>query len=104
VVLKIANRHEAWLLPLAFPGVIVNLTHGQNGFLAAALPGGARAGLDNRCLAASPISPRILLPLVLVVTARWRALWLPCRNGARPSRTRLRSEQGSSGLFGICCR
>ncbi len=39
----------AWLLPaLAFPAVFVNLGHGQNGFLTAALLGGALAILPKR--------------------------------------------------------
>jgi alpha-1,2-mannosyltransferase len=44
---------SGWLLlALAFPAVLVNLGHGQNGFLTAALLGGALAVLDRRPLVA----------------------------------------------------
>ena len=40
------------LLAVAFPAVLVNLGHGQNGFLSAALLGGALAVLDRRPIVA----------------------------------------------------
>src|SRR4029077_18519158 len=40
------------LLAVAFPAVLVNLGHGQNGFLSAALFGGALAVLDRRPIVA----------------------------------------------------
>ena len=82
VVRRIAGRPEAWLLALAFPGVFVNVTHGHNGFITAALLGGALLVLDRRpllagallgCLAYKP-QFGLLVPLVLAVTGRWRAI------------------------------
>ena len=76
-------RDRMWLLlALAFPAVFVNLTHGQNGFLTAALLTGAIALLDERPIVAGILfgllayKPQfgILIPLVLVVSARWRCL------------------------------
>jgi hypothetical protein len=69
------------LLALAFPAVFVNLTHGQNGFLTAALLTGAIALLDKRPIVAGILlgllayKPQfgILIPLVLVVSARWKS-------------------------------
>ena len=82
VVRAIAGRPEAWLLALAFPAVFVNVTHGHNGFLTAALLGGALLVLDRRpllagvligCLAYKP-QLGLLIPLVLVATGRWRVI------------------------------
>lgn len=68
------------LLALGFPAVFVNLTHGQNGFLTAALFGFALALLDARPVVAGILfgllcyKPQfaLVIPLVLVVTGRWR--------------------------------
>jgi hypothetical protein len=71
-----------WLLAaLAFPAVFVNLGHGHNGFLTAALIGGALVLLDRRPTAAGILfgliayKPQfgLLIPLVLIATGRWRA-------------------------------
>jgi hypothetical protein len=71
-----------WLLPaLAFPAVFVNIGHGHNGFLTAALLGGALAVLDRRPALAGVLfglvayKPQfgVLIPLVLIATGRWRA-------------------------------
>ena len=76
------SRDPFWLLlTLAFPAVFVNLIHGQNGFLTAALFAGALALLDKRPIAAGILfgllayKPQfgILLPPVLAATARWRS-------------------------------
>jgi hypothetical protein len=79
---QIAQGRLWLLLALAFPAVFVNLTHGQNGFLTAALFAGALALLDKRPIVAGILfgliayKPQfgILIPLVLVVSARWRCL------------------------------
>ena len=68
------------LLALAFPSVLINVGHGQNGFLTAALLGGALVVLDRRPLLASILlgllvyKPQygLLLPVVLGVSGRWR--------------------------------
>lgn len=70
------------LLALAYPAVFINLGHGQNGFLTAALFAGALAILDRRPLAAGVLiglmiyKPQfgLMIPLVLAVTGRWRTV------------------------------
>jgi hypothetical protein len=82
VVREIAGRPEAWLLALAFPAVFVNVTHGHNGFITAALLGGMLLLLDHRpllagvlagCLAYKP-QFGVLIPLVFAVSGRWRTI------------------------------
>ena len=74
-------RDRMWLLlALAFPAVFVNLGHGHNGFLTAALLGTALVVLDARPILAGVLfgllsyKPQfgVMIPLVLVATARWR--------------------------------
>jgi hypothetical protein len=68
------------LLSLAFPAVLINIGHGQNGFLTAALMGGALVVLDRRPIAAGILfgllvyKPQygLLIPLVLAVSGRWK--------------------------------
>lgn len=71
-----------WLLfAAAFPAVLVNAGHGQNGFLTAALIGGGLVLLDRRPVLAGILfgllsyKPQfgLIIPLVLMVTQRWRA-------------------------------
>jgi alpha-1,2-mannosyltransferase len=82
VMRAIVPRPETLLVALAFPAVYVNLGHGQNGFLTAALLGGGLVLLDRRpatagvligCLAYKP-QFGLLIPLALIATARWRAM------------------------------
>jgi hypothetical protein len=69
------------LLALAFPAVFVNVAHGQNGFLTAALLGTALVQLDRRPLIAGILfgllayKPQfgLLIPIALAVSGRWRA-------------------------------
>jgi hypothetical protein len=69
------------LLALAFPAVFVNLGHGHNGFLTAALFGAALTALDRRPVLAGLLfallvyKPQLglMVPLVLLVSGRWRA-------------------------------
>jgi alpha-1,2-mannosyltransferase len=72
----------AWLLlALAYPAVFVNLGHGHNGFLTAALIGFALIWLDRRPILAGVLfgllayKPQfgLMIPLVLAVTGRWRS-------------------------------
>ena len=74
-------RPRDWLLAaIAFPAVFVNLTHGHNGFLTAALMAGALALLDERpllaglCFGLLVYKPQfgLMIPLVLAATGRWR--------------------------------
>ncbi len=67
---------------LAFPGVVVNLGHGQNGFLTAALLGGGFALLDRRPVTAGVVfallfyKPQfaLILPVALAIEDRWRTI------------------------------
>lgn len=67
---------------LAYPAVIINLGHGQNGFLTAALLGGGFFCLDRRPLLAGVLfallayKPQfgLCLPLFLLLDGRWRAI------------------------------
>jgi alpha-1,2-mannosyltransferase len=70
------------LLALAFPAVLINIGHGQNGFLTAALLGGALIVLDRKPLIAGVLfgllayKPQfgLLIPVILIASARWRTL------------------------------
>ena len=75
---------ESWtalLLAVAFPAVLVNLGHGQNGFLTAALLGGALAILDRRPIVAGLLfgllayKPQfgLMIPLALAAGGYWRS-------------------------------
>jgi alpha-1,2-mannosyltransferase len=69
------------LLAIAFPAVFVNIGHGHNGFLTAALLGSALVMLDARPVLAGILfgliayKPQfgLMIPLVLLVSGRWRA-------------------------------
>ena len=78
---------RAWLgeafgaMPIfAFPAVLTNLGHGQNGFLSAALFGAGALWLDRRpilagfCLGALVYKPHlgIMIPIALAIGGRWR--------------------------------
>jgi Glycosyltransferase family 87 len=73
-------RSEWLLLALAYPAVLVNIGHGQNGFLTAALLGGALAVLDRRPLLAGVLigllvyKPQfgLMIPIALAAGGRWR--------------------------------
>jgi glycosyl transferase family 87 len=70
------------VLALAFPGVLLNISVGQNGFLTAALIGGTLICLERRpllagiCLGLLTYKPQfgLLFPLVLLADGRWRVL------------------------------
>jgi hypothetical protein len=72
----------ALLLAVAFPAVFVNLGHGQNGLLTAALFAGALATLQHRPITAGVLfgllvyKPQfgLLIPLALLATGRWRTI------------------------------
>ena len=75
-------RDPMWLLlAVAFPAVFVNLGHGHNGFLTAALIGTALLVLDRKPVVAGILfglmsyKPQfgVMIPLVLIATGRWRA-------------------------------
>ena len=75
------KRDHLWLLlAAAYPAVFINLGHGHNGFLTAALIGAALVLLDRRPLIAGILfgllayKPQfgLLIPLVLLASGRWR--------------------------------
>lgn len=75
------GNDRLWIvLAIAFPAVLVNVGHGHNGFLSAALIGGGLAALDKRPVLAGILfglvsyKPQfgVLIPLVLIATGRWR--------------------------------
>jgi hypothetical protein len=77
------SRGHLWLLlACAYPAVFINLGHGHNGFLTAALLGGALVLLDRRPWMAGVLigllayKPQfgLLIPLVLLATWRWRTI------------------------------
>jgi hypothetical protein len=78
----ILPRPETLLIAAAFPAVFVNIGHGQNGFLTAALLGGALQLLDRRpwlagvligCLAYKP-QFGVLIPFAMLAGGRWRTI------------------------------
>jgi alpha-1,2-mannosyltransferase len=66
---------------LAFPAVLTNIGHGQNGFLSAALFGGGALWLERRpivaglCLGALAYKPHlgIMIPIALAIAGRWKS-------------------------------
>jgi alpha-1,2-mannosyltransferase len=80
---EVTDGNRLWLLlAFAYPAVFVNLGHGHNGFLTAALLGGALVLLDRRPWLAGVLfgllayKPQfgLMIPLVLLVTGRWRTV------------------------------
>src|SRR5450631_1903805 len=79
VMRAILPRPETLLIAAAFPAVFVNIGHGQNGFLTAALLGGALQLLDRRPWLAGLLigllayKPQfgVLIPVALVAGGRW---------------------------------
>jgi len=77
-----AASDPLWLLlALAFPAVLINVGHGQNGFLTATLLGGALVTLDRRPLVAGILigllayKPQfgLMIPIALLAGGRWRS-------------------------------
>jgi hypothetical protein len=80
-IAKIAG--SSWLLfAIAFPAVLDNLLAGHNGFLTAALLAGALSLLDSQAIVSGMLfgllayKPQfgLMIPLVLLVTQRWRVI------------------------------
>ncbi|MCP4617515.1 MAG: DUF2029 domain-containing protein [Bradyrhizobium sp.] len=78
----IVARPETLLIGAAFPAVFVNIGHGHNGFLTAALLGGALLLLDRRPWLAGVLigllvyKPQfgVLIPIALLAGARWNTI------------------------------
>src|SRR5262245_41615335 len=75
-----SQRYLPLLMAAAFPAVFVNLGHGHNGFLSAALMGAALVTLDRRPTLGGVLfglliyKPQfgLMIPFVLAATGRWR--------------------------------
>jgi alpha-1,2-mannosyltransferase len=82
VMWKIDPERDSLWLAIAFPGALVNLTNGQNGFLTLALLGGALLTLERRPIVAGVMfglmsyKPQygLLVPIFLIATGRWRTI------------------------------
>src|SRR5215470_3385243 len=78
----ILPRGETLLIAAAFPAVFINIGHGQNGFLTAALVGGALLLLDRRPWLAGVLigvlayKPQfgVLIPIALLAGQRWNTI------------------------------
>ena len=78
----ILRRPETLLIAAAFPAVFVNIGHGQNGFLTAALLGGALHLLDRRPWLAGILigllayKPQfgVMIPIALLANQRWSSI------------------------------
>lgn len=77
---KVTGHSSAWLAACAFPATFFTIAVGQNGFLTAALMGGALLMLDARPVLAGLLigllayKPQfgILIPLALIAGGHWR--------------------------------
>ena len=75
-----AMTADLFLLALAFPAVLINIGHGQNGFLTAALLGAALIKLNRMPVLAGILfgllayKPQfgLMIPIVLAASGRWR--------------------------------
>jgi alpha-1,2-mannosyltransferase len=100
---------RAWLgeafgaMPIfAFPAVLTNIGHGQNGFLSAALLGAGALWLERRpivaglCLGALAYKPHlgIMIPIALAIASRWKTF-------AAAGATVIALAAASYGLFGL---
>src|SRR5438552_3745364 len=78
----ILPRPQTLLIAAAFPAVFINIGHGQNGFLTAALLGGALHWLDRRPWLAGILigllayKPQfgVMIPLALLANQRWSSI------------------------------
>ena len=76
------SDHLWLLLALAYPAVLVNVGHGQNGLLSASLLGGALVVLDRRPILAGILigllayKPQfgLMIPIALVASGRWKTI------------------------------
>ena len=79
VLCKIVPERDSLWLAIAFPGALVNLTNGQNGFLTVALLGGALLSVERNPVLAGVLfgmmsyKPQfgLLVPIFLLTTGCW---------------------------------
>lgn len=82
VIRRYLGEHGGWIAVLAFPAVLINVGHGQNGFLSAALFGGGILLLDRRPILAGALlgcliyKPHLglVIPVALIAAGRWRTI------------------------------
>jgi alpha-1,2-mannosyltransferase len=82
VMFKLDPERDSLWLAVAFPGALVNLTNGQNGFLTLALLAAAMLTLERRPILAGVMfglmsyKPQygLLVPIFLIATGRWRTI------------------------------
>jgi hypothetical protein len=78
----VLNDRRWIVLALAFPAVFMNITHGQNGFLTAALLTGALAAYNSRPILSGVLfglmiyKPQfgLLVPIALFAESRWKTI------------------------------
>ena len=129
-IAAIVDDRRVLLAALAFPAVLVNIGHGHNGFLTAALFGGGLLVLDKRPVVGGILlgllvyKPQfgVLIPFALIAGGRWRTFaaaaatviavcaatwyafetktWLAFRDSLDFTRTVV-LEQGGTGFFKI---
>lgn len=82
LVRRVLSDPRAWIVAAALPAGLVNIMHGQNGFLTAGIAGFALLALDRRPLCAGvligllAIKPHlaVLFPIALLAEGRWRTI------------------------------
>lgn len=102
VIRAILPRSETLVIAVAFPAVFINLGHGQNGFLTAALLGGGLLLLDRKPIVAGILigllayKPQfgVLIPLVLAASGRWQVF-------AAAAATVVAASAAAYAVFGI---
>jgi hypothetical protein len=82
VVRAYLGERGSWIAIAAFPAVLINVGHGQNGFLSAALFGAGVLLLDRRPILAGALlgclvyKPHLglVIPVAMLASGRWRAI------------------------------
>ena len=106
VISAILPRAETLLIAAAFPAVFVNIGHGQNGFLTAALLGGALQLLDRKPWLAGVLigllayKPQfgVMIPIALLAGGRWRSIAAAVATIAALSRSAAPRLAAGSGM------
>jgi alpha-1,2-mannosyltransferase len=109
VMWAIDSERDALWLAVAFPGALVNLTNGQNGFLTLALLGAALLTLQSRPILAGVLfglmsyKPQygILVPIFLVASSSTKIDYARWRTIAAAALTLVLFVAGSLAIFGV---
>jgi hypothetical protein len=102
VMWRIAANRQAMLLLAAFPGVLINVLHGQNGFLTTAILGAGLLAVDRRPLLGGALfglmayKPHfaMLVPVALLAARSWHAI-------AAAAAVAVAFVAASTAIFGI---